>query len=108
MDAAAGSAGGERMNDTEMNYQVEMDKLAAGLTESGIPFTYKPLFEGVQIRCRGWDAVCHESSYGNEEGLIEIMGSIVQPDDEDVEGWLTAEEILARLQALEAREDEPS
>lgn len=93
------------MNDTEMNYRVEMDKLAAGLAEKGIPFTYKALFDGVQIRCSDWDAVCHRFSYGHEKGLIEIMGSIVQPGDDDVEGWLTAEEILARLQALEARKD---
>ena len=91
-----------------MNYRVEMDKLAAGLTEKGIPFTYEPLFDGVQIQCSDWDAVCHRFSYGHEKGLLEIMGSIVQPGDDgidDVEGWMTAEEILARLQALEARKD---
>ena len=93
------------MNDIEMNYRVEMDKLAAGLTEKGIPFTYEPLFEGVQIRCDGWDAVCNEFSYGGENGLIEIMGSIVQPDDEDVEGWMTAEEILSRLQPKESEDE---
>ena len=93
------------MENVKTNYSAEMDKLAAGLTEKGIPFTYKPLFDGVQIRCSDWDAACHRFSYGHEKGLLEIMGSIVQPADEDVEGWLTAEEILARLQALE-EEDE--
>lgn len=88
-----------------MNYRVEMDKLAAGLTEKGIQFTYKPLFDGVQIWCSDWDAVCHWFSYGHEKGLLEIMGSIVQSDDDDVEGWLTAEEILSRLQPEESEDE---
>lgn len=39
---------------------------------------------------RIWDAVCHKYSYGGQEGKLEIYGSIV----EDVEGWLTAEDVI--------------
>lgn len=47
-----------------------------------------------------WDAVCHTGSYGYEQGLLEVMGSIVSKDVCDrVEGWLTADEIIKRLEA---------
>ncbi len=47
-----------------------------------------------------WDAVCHTGSYGYEQGLLEVMGSIVSPKIEDhVEGWLTADDIIRRLKA---------
>lgn len=42
-----------------------------------------------------WDAICHYGSYGYEQGLLEIMGSIT--GDSDVIGWLTAEEVIERL-----------
>lgn len=46
---------------------------------------------------RAWDAVCYRGTYGGSEGLIEIMGEICSPGG-DVEGWLTAEEIIRRLE----------
>lgn len=39
---------------------------------------------------RYWDVVCHQYSYGGDKGLLEIYGSIV----DDVEGWLTAEDVI--------------
>lgn len=78
-------------------YRIEADKLVKGLTEKGIEFDYHKCQDGVQIVCDGWDAICHSGSYGHERGLLEIMGTIVRADDDDVEGWLTAEEILQRL-----------
>lgn len=78
-------------------YRIEADKLAKGLIEKGIAFEYHKCCDGIQIYCsNGWDAICHSDSYGHERGLLEIMGTIVRVDD-DVEGWLTAEEILQRL-----------
>lgn len=48
-----------------------------------------------------WDAICHLGSYGYEEGLLEIMGTIVDPEAGDsVEGWLTADEIISRLEDM--------
>ena len=45
-----------------------------------------------------WDAICHSGSYGAEEGLLEIMGTIVRDNAGDcVEGWLTAEDVIERI-----------
>ena len=78
-------------------YRIEADKLVKGLTENGVECDYHKCWDGVQIRCNEWDAICHSGSYGHEQGLLEVMGTIVRADDDDVEGWLTAEEILQRL-----------
>lgn len=48
---------------------------------------------------RLWDAICHKGSYGEEEGLLEIYGEIVSPMAGDsVEGWLTAEDVIQRIE----------
>lgn len=87
------------LEDVNPIYRIEADKLAKGLIENGVEFDYYDCWDGVQIVCDGWDAICHSGSYGHEQGLLEIMGTIVRADDDDddVEGWLTAEEILQRL-----------
>ena len=78
-------------------YRIEADKLVKGLEEKDIDFDYHCCWDGVQISCDGWDAICHSGSYGHEKGLLEIMGTIVRVDDDEVEGYLTAKEILQRL-----------
>ena len=45
-----------------------------------------------------WDAICHLGSYGFEQGLLEVMGSICRNQDGVVEGWLTAQNIIDRLE----------
>lgn len=46
-----------------------------------------------------WDAICQRGSYGCEEGLQEIYGNIVNEDDGDsVVGYLTAEDVIKRLE----------
>ena len=75
-------------------YRMEADKLAKGLLENNIEFYYYDCWDGVQIVC---DAICHSGSYGHEQGLLEVMGTIARAVEDDVEGWLTAEEILQRL-----------
>lgn len=73
--------------------QTEMMKLAFGLRDRGIEFNARSFFDGLQIVVGDdWDAVCHNGSYGHEKGLIEVMG-LPQCED-DVIGWLTAEEVL--------------
>ena len=49
-----------------------------------------------------WDAICHHGSYGAEEGLLEIMGDIVDEEavGDRVEGWLTAAEVIERIEAM--------
>lgn len=47
-----------------------------------------------------WDAICQFGSYGYEEGLLEIMGTLVRPEDRDsVAGWLTAEDVIKRIES---------
>lgn len=78
-------------------YRIEAGKLVKGLIKNEVEFDYHKSWDGVQIRCNEWDAVCHSGSYGHERGLLELMGTIVRADDDEVEGNLTAEEILQRL-----------
>jgi hypothetical protein len=87
----------ELMNNEPLNF-TEIEALAKGLIEKDISFLYRNLYDGKQILCEEWDAVIHSGSYGHTQGLLEIMGSIVKPNNGDeVEGYLTAEEILSRL-----------
>jgi hypothetical protein len=85
-------------------YKKELRKLAKGLIERGYNFTFNSICCGWQIRCEDWDAICHEYSYGSERGLLEIMGSIVQVDNDNVEGWLTAKEVLKRIDEKRQKE----
>lgn len=50
---------------------------------------------------REWDAICQRGSYGAEDGLLEIYGSIVSENAGDsVEGWLTAEDVIKRIEGV--------
>lgn len=54
------------------------------------------VYEDSEYKIRKWDAVCHYGTYGYENGLLEIYGEIVHPllDDDNVVGFLTADEII--------------
>lgn len=46
-----------------------------------------------------WDAICHFGSYGYEQGLLEIMGTLVEPEDGDsVVGYLTSDDVIKRIE----------
>ena len=89
----------------------EMDKLEQYLRENGYNYKHKSNYDSSLFRLDAivvydengdylWDAICHRGSYGYEEGKLEIMGTIVRDDIEDtVEGWLTAQDIIDRLEA---------
>lgn len=83
--------------------QTEMMKLAFGLRDRGIEFSVKSFYDGIQIVVGDWDwdAICHSGSYGHEKGLIEVMG-LPQCQD-DVIGWLTAEEVLRMVDGLDSK-----
>lgn len=59
-------------------YRIEADKLVKGLEDKDIDFDYHCCWDGVQIRCNEWDAVCHSGSYGHEKGLLEIMALLLE------------------------------
>jgi len=82
----------------------EMTKLAVLLAKEDIPFELvswsvngeatTSIVSPSQEDCIV-DAVCHQFSYGGEEGLLEVLGS-ANPELEniDVVGFLTAEEAI--------------
>lgn len=106
----------------------EMDKLVEYLDKSGA--NYKRIKETNIVKfpdgkerdvgrnqvvvhddkgCFKWDAICHYGSYGYKEGLLEIMGDIVDKEkdgDSAVAGWLTAEDVINRVKAQEVTENE--
>ena len=84
--------------------QDEMMKLAFGLRDRGIGFKMQSFFDGIQIVVGDfdWDAICHSGSYGHEKGLIEVMG-LPQCQD-DVIGYLTAEDVLKMVDELDYSE----
>lgn len=58
------------------------------------------IFMDFQTGERVADCVCHIGSYGHERGLIEAMGAPLVNEKEvgdDIEGWLTAVDILSRI-----------
>ena len=47
---------------------------------------------------RDWDVICQYGSYGVEEGLLEAYGARIVRKGDSVEGWLTVDEIIKRLE----------
>ena len=80
-------------------YMKELNKLATGLMKRNIPFSFVAFMNGGKIDWETCDAICHDGSYGKEAGLLEIMGELVDKTKtmDTVEGCLTAEEILNRI-----------
>lgn len=85
----------------------ELDKLEEYLKKNNIP--YKRVDEGMrrhQILVPEeypnveWDAICQLGSYGYEDGLLEIMGVLVdeKKDGDIVVGYLTAEDVVKRIE----------
>lgn len=79
----------------------EFDKLVKWLKENNYKFTINDnLFDGSQVivytesGIKLWDVIYHKYSYGYENGLLEMMGSIVQTPD-SVIGYLTAKDCIA-------------
>ena len=83
----------------------EIKKLDTMLTQAGIPHKLSRFSRGWQItyandgifelRKSGCgDVVCHEGSYGHEQGLLEAMGFDITDEfyGDEVVGYLTAED----------------
>lgn len=89
----------------------EFNKLVVGLiNKGGFNITVRNLYDGRQVIVRDkndnmWDAIIHGGSYGSNMGLLEIMGEAIvkkvsmmgDDDEDDVLGWLTADEILEKI-----------
>lgn len=79
-----------------IQYVGEIAKLARGLKDRGIAYNMHAHGNGLQIVADDWDVICFTGSYGAQRGLLEAMGRAITGND-DVEGYLTADEILRRL-----------
>lgn len=85
----------------------EMTTLIDRLTSANIPFVVEEDFFGAtHVMYPGnWadgcecSVVCNDMSYGHENELLEIMGLLDEEESEydDVIGWLTAENVFARI-----------
>ena len=59
---------------------------------------------------KGWSVIEHDGSYGREKDLLEISFGLMTDDerreeDDDVLGYLTAEQVFARILDFENREE---
>ena len=79
-----------------IQYIGEIAKLARGLKDRGIAYNMRVRDDGLQIVADKWDVVCFTGSYGAQRSLLEAMGRVITGND-DVEGYLTADEVLRRL-----------
>ena len=71
------------------------EKLIAGLGYEPEPMDRHQIvvYDG---EVRLWDVICHKGSYGDSEGLLEGMGTLFGPD---VEGYLTADDVINKIEA---------
>lgn len=96
---------GEKMSELEKlekylkehNYNYKWNSVCKG--HEGYPYQDQIIVYD-DHNTRIWDAVCHFGSYGHEKGLLEIMGVIVdeEADGDSVKGWLTADDVIKRLE----------
>ena len=85
-------------------YAKEPLRLASMLLAHNIPFDIAEMSHGLIIcyPCCGAecvsDAICHDGSYGRQDGLLEMMGLLTEEESEydSVLGWLTAEQVFER------------
>ena len=81
----------------------EIFRLEQMLLSENIPYKLRPIFDGWQIEYpagngeRVCSAVQHQFSYGSINDRIEIMG--LTDNDEQVQGFLTAEDVFNRISA---------
>jgi hypothetical protein len=62
-----------------------------------------PGLTGVQANYKDWSVILHTGSYGNQQGLYEVMGPGFD-DGGGVAGYLTLPEVMVRI-ALEEKEN---
>lgn len=84
------------VSEKENNNISELDKLREILNRNKIKYTNKSIFsqdDGIDFAYKNEEvsAICHQYSYGGEEGLIEILVAGLAT------GWLKAEEVLDEI-----------
>lgn len=101
------------MSNPKMNYihYSRISKMFAVLSYIGLDVEMKPMpmFNGYQIICykpgtncckrddsNNWafDIICHDGSYGHDNGLLEGSGGPFVTEYDDVTGWLDVQDAL--------------
>ena len=93
-----------RRNKREQLNLTEINKLEEMLKAAGETYERHEMADGVQLVVykdgnRYWDALISKYSCGHQAGLLEIMGKPVVDEKKDgdrVQGYLTAQEVMAR------------
>jgi hypothetical protein len=83
----------------------EMITLIDKLDSANIPYVAETDFFGAThvMYPESWEGdckcsvICHEYSMGGKEGLLEIMGLVDEDCGDDVQGYLTANDVFARI-----------
>lgn len=91
-----------------IHYSRELFKVIDFLNKEGINFDIRQMFNGWQLIVRNkkvltewdFDIICHDGSYGNKKGLLEVMGIIAESEYDDVEGYLTGEQVVEKIERL--------
>jgi len=97
------------MRDVDTKYK-EIFRLARMLVKAKIVFTIHALLGGFQIDevegCPDFDVVEHDGSYGRDADLLEIMGLLTEKElkSDSVKGYLTAENVFARIKKARKKE----
>lgn len=82
--------------DEENTFHGVIDPISTEEREITIDRHQIVVFDPKEVRL--WDVICQFGSYGGEQGLLEIMGDIVEEGEGDVVGFLTAAEVIERIE----------
>lgn len=91
------------LQDAGIRYE-RIDNESPYEADAGLPKDFGAFHQLIIYDSNGkylWDAICHWGSYGYEQGLLEIMGRRVVGDSNDVVGYLTAQDVINRLEGRE-------
>ena len=94
------------MMNEKINLDANFNRAEAMLKEKGIEYIREdfdkfPFVEQHFIRAKdnSWDFGCGTANYGSDEGLLEYFSNKLRNFGEDPIGWLTAEEVVEKIEA---------
>ena len=76
---------------------MEIEKLLKMIEDTDVDYAFRRLHDGYQIILKHSSIIQHSYSYGGIEDKLEVMGKLCRDDEDEVEGYLTAEEVFTRI-----------
>lgn len=86
-----------KRTDSDNVYSAEEWRIVVDVNGANAQPMDRHQIEVFKKRRRSWDVICQFGSYGADQGLLEGMGDIF---GKDVEGWLTAEDVIKRIEEV--------